>query len=426
MNKNYRLAVVGLGYVGLPLALEFGKKFSTIGVDQSTKKIESYKKCFDPTGEISRIDFKNSKKITFTNSIKEINLADIIIVSVPTPVTKYNKPDLQILKDATKEVAQNMKKKSIIVFESTVYPGTTEEVCVPILEKYSGFKWLKDFYVGYSPERVNPGDKKHTITHITKVVSGDSKNTLEKLARIYSVIIKAGVYKSPSIKVAEAAKVIENTQRDLNIALMNELSSIFDLMSVDTSEVLKAASTKWNFLPFTPGLVGGHCIGVDPYYLTFKAKKLGHKPKLILSGREVNDNIPKEIASKVSKLLKSSRNKKIIFLGTTFKEDCSDIRNSKSIELLNRLKKIGFKVYVHDPLSDKSEIKKLYGISLLDWNELPNKCDAIVISVAHKFYKNLKEKKIFSLLKKNAVVFDIKSIYQKRKIEKLGHKVWSL
>ncbi len=426
MNKNYRLAVVGLGYVGLPLALEFGKKFSTIGVDQSTKKIESYKKCIDPTGEISRIDFKNSKKITFTNSIKEINLADIIIVSVPTPVTKYNKPDLQILKEATKEVAQNMKKKSIIVFESTVYPGTTEEVCVPILEKYSGLKWLKDFYVGYSPERVNPGDKKHTITHITKVVSGDSKNTLEKLAKIYSVIIKAGVYKSPSIKVAEAAKVIENTQRDLNIALMNELSSIFDLMCVDTSEVLKAASTKWNFLPFTPGLVGGHCIGVDPYYLTFKAKKLGHKPKLILSGREVNDNIPKEIASKVSKLLKSSRNKKIIFLGTTFKEDCSDIRNSKSIELLNRLKKIGFKVYVHDPLSDKSEIKKLYGISLLDWNELPNKCDAIVISVAHKFYKNLKEKKIFSLLKKNAVVFDIKSIYQKRKIEKLGHKVWSL
>ena len=264
MNKNFRLAVVGLGYVGLPLALEFGKKFSTIGVDQSTKKIESYKKCIDPTGEISRIDFKNSKKITFTNSIKEINLADIIIVSVPTPVTKYNKPDLQILKEATKEVAQNMKKKSIIVFESTVYPGTTEEVCVPILEKYSGFKWLKDFYVGYSPERVNPGDKKHTITHITKVVSGDSKNTLEKLAKIYSVIIKAGVYKSPSIKVAEAAKVIENTQRDLNIALMNELSSIFDLMCVDTSEVLKAASTKWNFLPFTPGLVGGHCIGVDP------------------------------------------------------------------------------------------------------------------------------------------------------------------
>ncbi len=426
-NKNNRLsiAVVGLGYVGLPLALEFGKKMKTIGVDLSNDKIQNYKKQIDPMGEIPKQKFIQSKSIFFTNKISKISNSDIIIVAVPTPVDTKKKPDLSILKNATKQVAKYIKKNSIIVFESTVFPGATEEICVPILEKYSGMKWRKEFNVGYSPERVNPGDKIHTITNITKVVSGDSNKTLITLGKVYASIIKKGIFLASSIKVAEAAKVIENTQRDINIALMNELSLIFSKLNIDTSEVLNAANTKWNFLPFYPGLVGGHCIGVDPYYLTYKAKKVGHKPKLILAGREVNDNMPKNIFKNVHKIMKKRKFKKIIFLGTTFKEDCNDIRNSKSIELINILNHKGYQLQVHDPYANKNELFKNFNIRTVQWSKL-KKADTIIISVPHKFYKEQKEKKIYQMINKNGVIFDIKSIYRKNIFKNNGNEVWSL
>ncbi len=423
--KINSLSIVGLGYVGLPLALEFGKKYRTIGVDLSIDKIKSYKKKIDPAGEISQKIFDQSKNIIFTNKIQEISKSDIVIVAVPTPVDLKNNPDFRILKDATKQVGNYIKRNSIIVFESTVYPGATEEVCIPIIEKFSGLRWKKDFNVGYSPERVNPGDKEHTITNITKVVSGDNNKTLDILDNLYSSIIKKGVFRANSIKVAEAAKVIENTQRDINIALMNELSSIFNKMNINTSQVLKAANTKWNFLPFYPGLVGGHCIGVDPYYLTYKAKRVGHKPKLILSGRQVNDNMPMQIFKNLHYKLRKKNYKNIIFLGTTFKEDCSDIRNSKSIELINILKKNKYKLQIHDPFASKKELKEHFKITITPWSQL-KKADALIVSVSHKYYKLKKEKAILKMVKKNGIIFDIKSIFKKDLIQKNGNLVLSL
>ncbi|MFZ2540758.1 MAG: nucleotide sugar dehydrogenase, partial [Gallionella sp.] len=354
MNQKI-IAVVGLGYVGLPLALEFGKKFTTVGYDLSERKVSSYRKCCDPSGDIPGEDFHAAIHLIFTTDPSHLSKADYIIVTVPTPVDAAHQPDFSPLVSASTIVGKNMKSDAIVIYESTVYPGATEEVCIPILERESGLKWMKDFHVGYSPERVNPGDKERTITKVTKVVSGDDAATLKKVAELYDHIIVAGVHRVSSIKVAEAAKVIENTQRDLNIALMNELALIFDRLGIDTLEVLEAAGTKWNFLPFRPGLVGGHCIGVDPYYLTHKAVMLGYHPEVILAGRRINDSMAAFVAQQTVKQLSRAgdpiKNAKVIVLGLTFKENCSDLRNSKVADVVRELQEFGCKVSVHDPVA---------------------------------------------------------------------------
>jgi UDP-N-acetyl-D-galactosamine dehydrogenase len=359
------IAVVGLGYVGLPLAVEFGKKFRTIGFDLSVEKIESYKRFIDPTGEVSGEDLKAATMLEVGTNPAALKEADFVIVAVPTPVDDAHQPDFSPLVGSSKAVGQNLKQGAIVVFESTVYPGATEEVCIPIIERESGKTWKKDFFVGYSPERINPGDKERTVTKIVKVVSGDTSETLATVKEIYGSIITAGVYPASNIKVAEAAKVIENTQRDLNIALMNELAIIFDKIGIDTLEVLQAAGTKWNFLPFRPGLVGGHCIGVDPYYLTHKAQKLGYHPEVILAGRRINDGMGKFIAEKtIKQLIRRGHPVKdcpIIVLGLTFKEDCPDLRNSRVIDVIRELESYGAKVIVHDPVADVKEAHHEYG-----------------------------------------------------------------
>src|SRR5580765_2143470 len=350
------VAVVGLGYVGLPLAVEFGKKRKTIGFDMSRAKVENYRRFIDPTGEMSGADLRAADQLTVTTDAAALAEADFIIVAVPTPVDSAHQPDFGPLVSASESVGKNLKLGAIVVYESTVYPGATEEVCIPILEKFSGMKWMRDFHVGYSPERINPGDKEHTLTRILKVVSGDSTETLEKVAALYQGIITAGVYRASSIKVAEAAKVIENTQRDLNIALINELAIIFDMVDIDTSEVLRAAGTKWNLLPFRPGLVGGHCIGVDPYYLTHKAEMLGYHPQVILAGRRINDGMGKYIAEQTIKQMIASgsyvKGARVNVLGLTFKENCADLRNSKVVDIIHELKSFGAEVFVHDPQAD--------------------------------------------------------------------------
>ncbi|MPZ47515.1 MAG: nucleotide sugar dehydrogenase, partial [Betaproteobacteria bacterium] len=350
------VAVVGLGYVGLPLAVEFGRRGRTIGFDLSAPKIESYRRFVDPTGEVSTPDLKAAAQLTPTNDPSALREADFLVVAVPTPVDEAHQPDFSPLIGASETVGKHMKRGAIVVYESTVYPGATEEVCIPVLEKFSGMKWMKDFHVGYSPERINPGDTEHTLTKITKVVSGDDSETLEKVAQLYGSIIKAGVHRASSIKVAEAAKVIENTQRDLNIALMNELAIIFNKIGIDTMEVLEAAGTKWNFLPFRPGLVGGHCIGVDPYYLTHKADKLGYHPQVILAGRRINDGMGKFIAEQTVKHMirggSPVKGAHVNVLGLTFKEDCSDLRNSRVIDVIHELQSFGTEVHVHDPMAD--------------------------------------------------------------------------
>lgn len=335
------VAVVGLGYVGLPLAVEFGKKRRTIGYDLSSSKIQSYRQHIDPTGEVSTDDLKRASQLVLTDDAADLSQADYIVIAVPTPVDQAHQPDFRPLIGASETVGKNMKPGAIVIYESTVYPGATEEVCVPVLEKCSGLKWKHDFHVGYSPERINPGDKEHTLTTIVKVVSGDDENTLEKVAELYESVVTAGVYRAASIKVAEAAKVIENTQRDLNIALMNELAIIFDRLNIDTLDTLEAAGTKWNFLPFRPGLVGGHCIGVDPYYLTHKAEMIGYMPQVILAGRRINDNMAKYVAEQtIKQIIKAGfnvRGAKVNVLGLTFKENCPDLRNSKVIDVIREL-----------------------------------------------------------------------------------------
>jgi UDP-N-acetyl-D-glucosamine/UDP-N-acetyl-D-galactosamine dehydrogenase len=429
-NPEYEeiVAIVGLGYVGLPLAIEFGKKYSTIGFDTSQKKVLSYLSGYDPTGEIDDQNFCSSKFITFTSKANYLSKADFIIVAVPTPVDDKHSPDLEPLVSACRTVGQNLKKNSTVIFESTVYPGATEEVCIPTIERVSGMKWKHDFYVGYSPERINPGDKDHQLTSIVKVVSGDSENTTKNVAKLYSSIIWAGVFVAASIKVAEAAKVIENTQRDLNIALMNELAIIFDKMNIDTTEVLNAASTKWNFLSFKPGLVGGHCIGVDPYYLTHKAKSLGYSPRVILAGRAINDGMAGFIAEKTLSLLLESRGEirgaRVNILGLTFKENCSDIRNSKVPEIVEELQSRGVEVSINDPLADAEGAFKEYGLKLTEFDKLPVS-DAVILAVAHEFYTKVGVGIIKKLTNDSGCLIDVKAVFGDTK-ELEGRRIWRL
>jgi len=423
------VAVVGLGYVGLPLAVEFGKKFRTVGFDLSAEKIDNYRRFVDPTGEISGEELRAAKQLSVTTDPKELGVADVIIVAVPTPIDAARQPDFGPLLGASASVGKHMKRGAIVVYESTVYPGATEEVCIPVLEKNSGMKWLKDFYVGYSPERINPGDKEHTLTKITKVVSGDTPETLEKVAATYGAVVKAGVFRASSIKVAEAAKVIENTQRDLNIALMNELSIIFRKIGIDTLEVLQAAGTKWNFLPFRPGLVGGHCIGVDPYYLTHKAEMLGYHPEVILAGRRINDDMGKFIAEQTVKELircdHSVKGAKINVLGLTFKEDVPDLRNSKVIDVINELRTFGVEVFVHDPVPDPGEANHEYGLNLVSWDALP-RADAIIAAVAHKQFVALSASQLASKLKPKGCFIDVKARFDVAALQAAGLSVWRL
>jgi len=424
------VAVVGLGYVGLPLAVEFGKKFETIGFDLSDSKIASYKNYCDPTGEVSAEDLKAATRLSVSTDASTISKADFIIIAVPTPVDEAHIPDFSPLIGSSTTVGKHMKKGATVVYESTVYPGATEEVCIPLLEKHSGMKWKQDFHVGYSPERVNPGDKERTITKIVKVVSGDDGPTSEAVAELYASVITAGVHRASSIKVAEAAKVIENTQRDLNIALMNELSLIFHRLGIDTLEVLKAAGTKWNFLPFRPGLVGGHCIGVDPYYLTHKADMLGYHPQVILAGRRINDGMAAYVAQQTIKGMINNggtvKGAKVIVLGLTFKEDCSDLRNSKVADLVKELKEFGCDVAVHDPIAESVEAEHEYGISLTPWDQLPSNADAIVAAVSHQEYRAMPLTELTAGLRKGGVFTDVKSAYDPAAIKAAGFSLWRL
>src|SRR3989440_4657432 len=380
------VAIVGLGYVGLPLAVAFGKAFRTIGFDLSAEKVENYRRYIDPTGEVSGEDLRAAAELTVTTDPAQLAAADIIVVAVPTPVDAVRRPDFGPLVSSSATVGKHMKNGATVVYESTVYPGATEEVCIPVLERNSGMKWLTDFNVGYSPERINPGDKEHRLETIVKVVAGDTAQTLEQVAKLYGAVVAAGVYRASSIKVAEAAKVIENTQRDLNIALVNELSIIFHQLGIDTLEVLQAAGTKWNFLPFRPGLVGGHCIGVDPYYLTYKAEQAGYHPEVILAGRRINDGMGRYIAQETVKLMiqrgNQVRGASVNVLGLAFKENVPDLRNSRVIDIIEELKSCGLNVAVHDPIVDPQEAKREYGVDLVPWEQLPV-ADALILAVAH-------------------------------------------
>lgn len=423
---NRKIAVVGLGYVGLPVAVTFGKHHEVIGFDISEQRIKELKEGYDRTNEVNDKDLFETN-IVFTADKSKLKKADFIIVAVPTPINKHNQPDLTPLLKASESVGSVMNKGTIIVYESTVYPGATEEDCVPILEKHSGLKSGKDFFVGYSPERINPGDKVHTFETITKVVSGQTPEVLDIVAEVYSSVVKAGVHKAATIKVAEAAKVIENTQRDVNIALMNELAVIFDKMNVSTKDVLEAAGTKWNFLKFSPGLVGGHCIGVDPYYLTHKAQELGHHPEVILAGRRINDGMSKHIASSIiKKMLKKGHtvvDTNINILGLTFKENTPDLRNTKIIDVIKELQDFGLIVNVHDAEADAIDAKKFYDLDLKETNEL-NEENVLVFAVPHEDYLTNK-KEYLELVSDNGLIFDIKGIIKDEDL-KDGQSIWRL
>jgi UDP-N-acetyl-D-galactosamine dehydrogenase len=429
MKADEVVAVVGLGYVGLPLAVEFGKKGRTIGFDLSANKVENYKRFIDPTGEVSTDELKESRHLEVTTDPAMLALADYIVVAVPTPVDIAHNPDFSPLEGASKTVGAHMKRGAIVVYESTVYPGATEEVCIPLLEKHSGMKWKEDFHVGFSPERINPGDKEHRLTTILKVVSGDDEETLERVAALYESVVEAGVHRASGIKVAEAAKVIENTQRDLNIALMNELAIIFDKVGIDTLEVLKAAGTKWNFLPFRPGLVGGHCIGVDPYYLTHKAEMIGYHPQVILAGRRINDGMAKFVAEKTVKNMISSgfhvKGSKVNVVGLTFKENCPDLRNSKVADIVHELESYGCDVHVHDPVADGEEAQHEYGIRLESWDSLP-KADALIVAVPHKEVLAHSLIDFESKLNEGGCFVDVKSQFDPKAIKEAGFCVWRL
>ncbi|NMM14067.1 MAG: nucleotide sugar dehydrogenase [Rhodoferax sp.] len=423
------VAVIGLGYVGLPLVVEFGKHFRTIGFDISVPKVESCRNGVDPSRELSDDEMRASPYAEYSADASMLAEADIIVVAVPTPVDNAHIPDFRPLIGASTSVGRHMKKDAIVVYESTVYPGATEDVCIPVLERESGLKWKQDFFVGYSPERINPGDKEHTLTKILKIVSGDTPDTLDKVAKLYEAIILPGVHRASSIKAAEAAKVIENTQRDLNISLMNELSIIFDKLGIDTTEVLEAAGTKWNFLKFKPGLVGGHCIGVDPYYLTHKAEMLGYNPQVILAGRRINDGMGKFIAEQTIKHMIASgsyiKGAKVNILGLTFKEDCGDLRNSKVIDIINELKSYGVDVFVSDPRAASDEAMHEYGVPLLPWADLP-RADAIVAAVAHREYTTLTMEDFGRKLVKGGAFIDVKAVFDRSAIEGAGYKLWRL
>ena len=419
--KSTKIGVIGLGYVGLPLAIEFSYRFPVIGFDINANRILDLNGGVDSTNEVEIKNLKKANNIIFTSDPDSLKSCNFYIITVPTPINKNKGPDLGPLISASNLIATVLKKGDVVVYESTVYPGATEEDCVPILENISGLSLNKDFYVGYSPERINPGDKMHRLPDIKKVTSGSNKRSADFIDQVYKKIILAGTFKAESIKIAEAAKVIENTQRDLNIALINELAMIFNLMEIDTESVLKAAETKWNFLPFRPGLVGGHCIGVDPYYLTHKAESLGYNPEIILAGRRLNDGMASFVSSQLVKLLAQKNIKinssKILILGLSFKEDCPDIRNTKVTDIIKELREYNCKVSVHDPWVNKLEAKKDYGINLLDKIE-DNKYDAIIIAVAHKVFKKMGIKKIRALGKSKHVVYDLKYLFSSTQVDK--------
>ncbi|MDD3466163.1 MAG: Vi polysaccharide biosynthesis UDP-N-acetylglucosamine C-6 dehydrogenase TviB [Campylobacterales bacterium] len=414
---DYKIAIIGLGYVGLPLAVEFGKKYDVVGFDINQARIDELKNGVDRTLEVDSKGLKSATRLSYSTHINDIEKCNVYIITVPTPVDEHKRPDLTPLIKASETVGKALKKGDIVVYESTVYPGCTEEDCVPVLERVSGLKFNEDFFCGYSPERINPGDKEHTVTKILKVTSGSTPETADKVDAMYGSIITAGTHKASSIKVAEAAKVIENSQRDINIAFVNELSIIFSKMGIDTLDVLKAAGTKWNFLPFRPGLVGGHCIGVDPYYLTFKAESMGYHPEVILAGRRINDNMGAYVAKEVVKLLIKKSHKvdgaRILVLGITFKENCPDIRNSRVIDVISELSDFGCAVEVYDPWADVAEVKHEYRLAPVE--KPSGKYDAVVLAVAHKEFATLD---IDTLKKENSVVYDIKGVLEKGKADK--------
>lgn len=420
LKQNLKLAVVGLGYVGLPLALEFSKKRKVIGFDIKKKRIEELKNKIDSNLEINKKILQKAKNLFLTNNLKQIKSANCFIITVPTPINKSNKPDLRILLKATRIVANVINKGDLIIYESTVYPGCVEEECVPLIEKVSRLVFNKDFFCGYSPERINPGDKIHTITKIKKITSGSTPEIAKLVTSLYNEIITAGTYEVSSIKIAEAAKVIENTQRDLNIAFVNELAIIFRKMGIDTEEVLKAASTKWNFINFRPGLVGGHCISVDPYYLTFKSKKFRYSPKIILAGRKINDEMGSYVALQLIDEMKEKKiftnNAKILIMGLTFKENCADCRNSGVIKVFKTLKKYVHKIDLYDPVANASEVKKEYGLYPIKKIFL-KKYEAIVIAVAHNDFRDLALNKVKKYCKPNHVIYDLKYLYPKDKVD---------
>ncbi|TCO74331.1 nucleotide sugar dehydrogenase [Chromatocurvus halotolerans] len=435
---NTTVAIVGLGYVGLPLAIAFGRTRPTIGFDLNERKLAHYRQHHDPSGEVPGEDFDRATQLELTSDPARLAEAATIIVVVPTPIDDAHRPDLSPLTGASRTVGQHMRAGTTVIFESTVYPGCSEEVCVPILEKASGLPWAgrdgsdsgaQGFYIGYSPERINPGDKVHRLETITKVVSGDTPQTLDRVADLYGSIIEAGVHRAASVKVAEAAKVIENTQRDLNIALMNELALIFNKLGIDTLDVLEAAGTKWNFLPFRPGLVGGHCIGVDPYYLTYKAESVGYHPQVVLGGRQTNDGMGKFIAEQTVKQLVSRGHPvagaKVTVLGLTFKENCPDLRNSRVPDIIRELQDYCCDVSVHDPLADSEEAVEEYGLPLVDWDALPA-AHAVVLAVAHDSYRSEGFATIASRLAPEGVVMDIKGMIDRDEAAAAGVCLWRL
>ncbi len=429
IDKKDKIAVVGLGYVGLPLAVHLAKHFDVVGFDLKADRINELKSGHDRTLEVSKEALERAN-ILYTDKPESLSLCGLILVAVPTPIDEHRIPDLRPLRDASMTVGKYMNQGSCVVYESTVYPGVTEDICVPILEEASGLKFKTDFSVGYSPERINPGDKVHTVDKIVKVVSGSDEDTAQLLCSVYGKVVTAGIHKAASIKVAEAAKVIENTQRDLNIALMNELALIFDKIGIDTTEVLEAAGTKWNFLPFRPGLVGGHCIGVDPYYLTFKAESLGYHPEIILAGRRINDNMGKYVAERLVKMLIKGKKRvhgaKVGVLGITFKEDVPDLRNTKVVDIIDELKDYGVKVLVHDAMADAKEAQKYYGLELTAIDKLEN-IDAVIVAVAHKTYRELGLTKISELCSNNhPIVIDVKGVFDPKEAENKKIAYWRL
>ena len=423
------IAVLGLGYVGLPLVVEFGKLGRTIGFDVVPDKVAACRAGKDPSRELPDEEMALARYAEYTLDPTALREADFILVAVPTPVTDAKIPDFEPLLSACRALGPNLKRGATVVFESTVYPGATEEICIPEIERCSGLAWQRDFHVGYSPERINPGDRAHGLTQVVKVVSGDSAATLDKVAALYESIVQPGVHRARNIKTAEACKVIENTQRDLNIALMNELAIIFGRLGIDTAEVLEAASTKWNFLKFQPGLVGGHCIGVDPYYLTHKAGMLGYHPQVILSGRRINDGMGKYIAEQTVKQMiaagTSIKGARVNVLGLTFKEDCADLRNSKVVDIVRELQSYGIEVFVHDPHADSGEAQREHALELHAWDSLPV-ADALVLAVAHRHYRSAGLATLASKLKLDGCIVDVKSMFAKTEVEAAGRRVWRL
>jgi UDP-N-acetyl-D-glucosamine/UDP-N-acetyl-D-galactosamine dehydrogenase len=412
--RNCRVGVIGLGYVGLPLAVEFGKHFDTTGFDVKPERVAALRKGRDSTLEVTRAELKAAARLRFTTSLSELRRCRVFIVTVPTPIDGYKRPDLTPLVRASESVGAVLRKGAVVIYESTVYPGCTEEVCVPILERVSGLKFNRDFFAGYSPERINPGDKEHRLTSIRKVTSGSTPEVADFVDQLYGSIVKAGTHKTSSIRVAEAAKVIENTQRDVNIALINELALIFNRLQIDTEEVLKAAGSKWNFLPFRPGLVGGHCIGVDPYYLTHKAQEIGYHPEMILAGRRLNDNMPLHVASQIMQLMAARRihvkGARVLVLGATFKENCPDVRNSKVVDVVRELKKHGARVDLHDPWASAAELRHEYDLRLVH-KLRPAYYDVVVVAVAHRQFREMGASSLRRLCRRKHVIYDIKHVF---------------